>query len=77
MLTKIKHNTITIPSSRAKKGDLVVISRKEYEEMKSNTIPSIYLSGKKASELDKRVSKAVSDHKAGKTKKINSLADVV
>ena len=69
-------NIITIPRKVAGKDDLVVISRREFEQMKSRMFPIVYLKGKSAARLDRRVEIAVRDYRQGKTKKIKSLADL-
>jgi hypothetical protein len=67
---------ITIPKNLAKKDDLVVITRKEYEEMRARMLPVLQLKGGKAERLDKRVENALRDYRRGKTKRIVSLADL-
>ena len=66
-------NTITIPKKliKTKNDDLVVISRKEYENLKAKTIPVFFLKGKKAKNLDKRVEEALKEHKKGKTETLD------
>lgn len=68
--------TITIPKRLIENDDLIIIPRKEYEYMKSQMIPTIYLKGKAAERLDKRVKSGLQEYKAGKTKKLRSLADL-
>ena len=68
---------ITIPKKLLHGDDLIVIPRKEYEEMKSRMIPVIYLKGKSAKRLDKRVMQGLKEYHAGRTKRIRSLADLV
>lgn len=73
----IKHmSTITIPKKMTGKEELVVIPRKEYERMKASMFPTVYLTGKKAEKLDKRVEKALRVYRKGRTRKIRSLADL-
>ncbi|MFH1979240.1 MAG: hypothetical protein ABII97_02580 [Patescibacteria group bacterium] len=67
---------ITIPKKLAQKDDLVIIPRKEFEYMKSQMIPTIYLKGKAARHLDKRVTDALREYKGGKTTQIRSLSDL-
>ena len=68
--------TITIPKRIAKNDDLIVIPRKEYEQMKSMMFPMVNLVGKSADRLDRRVVKALRYYKQGRTRTIKSLADL-
>ena len=68
--------TFTIPKRIAKNDDLIVIPRKEYEQMKSRMFPIINLVGKSATRLDRRVIKALQYYRQGKTRIIKSLADI-
>jgi len=72
-----KNMRITIPASLAKKGELVIVPRSEYEQMKASMVPTKYLKGMAASALDRRVQKAIKEHRAKKTAKIGSLSDLV
>jgi hypothetical protein len=74
---KSKNINIVIPKSLIKEEDLVVMPRKEYEYMKASMIPTSYLKGKKAHNLDDRVNKALKEHKDGKTIRIKSLVDLI
>ena len=69
-------NTVTIPKKLAGNDDLVIIPRKEYEQMKARMLPVLELKGKKAESLDRRVKNALRDYRQGKTRKIDSLADL-
>lgn len=68
--------TITIPKNLIKNNDLVVISRKEYEDMKAQTAQTFYLKGKEAEKLDKLVKEGLKEYQEGKCKTIKSLADL-
>lgn len=65
--------TITIPKKLLHGDDLIVIPRKEYEEMKSRMIPIIYLKGKSAKQLDKRVEEGMREYKKGKTESMEAF----
>ena len=69
-------NTITISKRQVAKGGVVVLPLKEYERLKEQSIPTYYLTGKKALALDKLVAQGLKDYKAGKCKTLNSLADL-
>lgn len=57
--------------------DLVIIPRKEYEVLKGNQIPTIFLKGKSARALDRRVERALREYRQGKTKVLHSLRDLM
>lgn len=64
---------ITIPKSVTGREELVVIPRKEYERMKAGMVPTFYLKGKAALRLDRRVEKALREHRAGRTESLDSF----
>ncbi len=68
--------TITIPKNITGSEELVVIPRREFDRMKSQMIPTVYLKGNAAKKLDRRVKKGLRDYRAGKTRVIHSLADL-
>jgi len=69
--------TITIPKTKIKKeGGIVILSLKEYQKLCQRAVPTFYLKGKKAEELDKLVEEGLRDHSLRKTRKIKSLADL-
>lgn len=76
-IKKSKNINIVIPKSLIKEEDFVVMPRKEYEYMKASMIPSFYLKGRDARDLDSRVSKALKEHKDRKTIRIKSIADLM
>lgn len=58
-----------------KKG-IVTLPLKEYEELRQRAVPTYYLSGKAARDLDNLVDEGLREYKAGKAKTIRSLADL-
>ena len=69
--------TITINKAKIDKDKgVVILSLKEYERLVRNNIPTYYLTGKAAKDLDKLVEEGLKEHKSGKTKTIKSLADL-
>ena len=66
-------NTITIPKKLIQNDDLVVIPRKEYERMKTQMIPTFYLKGRSAKNLDKRVGEGLREYNKGKTETLKSF----
>jgi|GEM_PF-6263161 len=57
----------TIPRSVTGKEELVILSRKEYEDLQSRAFPVIQLQKKAAQRLDRRVRKAKQEHALGKS----------
>lgn len=70
-------NTISISKIKVKKeGGVVILSIKEYERLQASAVPTFYLRGAKASQLDNLVKKGIKSYRAGKTKVLHSLADL-
>jgi len=70
--------TITIPKKLDKeKEEDIVIPRQKYEKMKTYGIPTLYLKGKAAEKLERRVTKALKDYKEGKTIEASSLEEAL
>lgn len=67
--------TIKLPQKAIKKG-VVILNLDEYWELMKNSVPTFYLGGRKAKELDKLVEEGLRAHKEGKTRRIRSLADL-
>lgn len=67
-------NAITIPKQN---DDLVIISKKTYEAMKSRMFPVSFLSGRSAKRVDERVNQGLKDFKKGNLSKARSLADML
>ena len=73
-----QNNTIAISKDSVRKeGGVVVLSLKEYNELREGRIPTCYLEGKEADELDNLVKEGLEDHRAGKTIKATSLKDAL
>jgi len=70
-------SNITIQKSKIKEeGGVVVLPVGEYKKLLMRAIPTYYLSGKEAEELDKLYEEGMREYKAGKTRKLKSLADL-
>ena len=68
---------ITVNKTRVdKEKGVVILSLKEYQRLIASSIPTHYLTGKAAKDLDKQVEGALKEYKAGKSKTIKSLADL-
>ena len=65
--------TITIPREITGKEELVAISRKELERMKSQMMPTIFLEKSGARKLDKRVERGLKEYRTGKTERIETF----
>lgn len=67
--------TLQMPKEMIQKG-FVVLGLDEYEELKRSAAQTYYLSDKAAEDADQMVAEGLREHKEGKTRKINSLADL-
>jgi len=68
---------ITISKKDVQKKDgVVVLSLKEYQRLLRAAAPTVYLTGKAAEDLDKLYDDSMREYKAGRTRKIRSLADL-
>ena len=77
MATVLDKNSITIPREAVKKaGGFVILPLKEYDRLREQAIPTYYLQGKEARELDKLVEEGEKEYREGKCKEIKSLADL-
>ena len=77
MANTIVKDSITISRDSVKKtGGFVILPIKQYERLREQAIPTYYLSGKEAKDLDKLVEDGLSDYHQGKCKKIKSLSDL-
>ncbi len=69
--------TLAIPSGRVEReGGVVVLSLGEYRRLLENSVPAVYLKGRRARALDRLVTEGLKEHFEGKTKKVKSLADL-
>ena len=70
-------SSITISKSKVRKeSGIVVLPIKEYQRLLAAAVPTYYLKGKAAERLDKLVEVGLRDYRAGKTRKLRSLADL-
>jgi len=70
-------NTITIPKRKIKEeGGVVILPLEEYRKLYERAVPTHYLKGKEAENLDKLVEEGLKEHKSGKTRTLKSLADL-
>ncbi len=65
---------VTINKTKIEKEKgVVILSLKEYERLTKNNIPTYYLTGKAAKDLDKLVEEGLKEHREGKTVSADSL----
>ncbi len=57
-------------------GGVVVLPIKEYQKLLASAVPTYYLKGKAASQLDRLVANGLNAHRSGKSKAIRSLSDL-
>lgn len=72
----------TLKKAHIPSDDLVVIPRREYEDLKEKAtsvvgFPVVRLRGKAASVLDRRVTAALREYRAGKLRPIASLRQLM
>jgi hypothetical protein len=69
--------TVSIKKSKINQsGGLVILSLKEYQRLQESAVPTYYLKGKAATDLDKLVDQGLMAHQKGKTNIMHSLADL-
>lgn len=66
--------TVTIAKEKIEKeAGVVILPIKEYQKLIVRAVPTYYLSGKEAEDLDKLVIEGLREYHAGKTIKASSL----
>lgn len=69
--------TITLSRNKiARDRGVVILPVAEYQGLLERAVPEYHLTGKAAEKLDKLVEEGLRDYKAGKCRKIKSLADL-
>ena len=67
-------SNITIQKEKVERQKgVVILPLEEYQKLLEQRVPTYYLTGKEAVKLDRIVKKGLQEHKAGKTKKLNSI----
>lgn len=70
-------STITITKERVEKQKgIVILPLKEYQKLCQQAVPTYYLKGKEAEELDRLVKEGLKEYHRGKCKSIKSLSDL-
>ena len=57
-------------------GGVVILPIREYRRLLQNTVPAVYLTGRKARALDRLVETGLQEEFDGDTREIGSLADL-
>lgn len=57
-------------------GGVVILPLKEYQRLQESAVPTYYLKGKAAIDLDRLVDRGLAAHRNGKTKIMQSFADL-
>jgi hypothetical protein len=77
MVTQNNKNLIVISRKNIqKRGGVVILDLKQYQRLCERAVPTYYLKGKKAGELDKLVETGLRDYRKGKCRSLQSLADL-
>ncbi|PIZ82088.1 MAG: hypothetical protein COY02_00710, partial [Parcubacteria group bacterium CG_4_10_14_0_2_um_filter_41_6] len=58
------------------KNGVVLLDKSEYDALQKNSVPTYYLQGKAAEDLDKEIEEALLEDRQGRTQEISSLADL-
>lgn len=75
-MQKLATTTIKVPRESLKKG-VVLLDLAEYRRLQANSVPTYYLTGKKALALDRLVEEGLREHYAGRTTKASSLKEAL
>lgn len=70
--------TVTINREKIEKqGGVVILSLKEYQKLCERAVPTYYLKGKKAEELDRLVEEGLKEYGRGETIEAASLKEAL
>lgn len=75
-MTKFDSAVIAVPKSALKQG-VVIMDLEEYEKTRAHFVPTYYLAGKHAENLDKEVDEAMREYRAGKTMRAGSIREAL
>jgi hypothetical protein len=77
-MAKVVKNSIIISKEEIqKKGGVVILSLREYRKLCERAVPTYYLKGKEAEELDKLVEEGLRDYQEGRTISAPSLKEAL
>jgi hypothetical protein len=77
MAKRSKNSIIISKEEIQKKGGVVILSLREYKKLCERAMPTYYLKGKEAEELDKLVEKGLRDYQEGRTISASSLKEAL
>ena len=70
--------TVTIDREKIEKqGGVVILSLKEYQELCERAVPTYYLKGKRAEELDSLVEEGLKEYERGETIEAESIKEAL
>ena len=72
-----KNSVIISKEKIHKEGGIVILPLRKYQKLIEEAVPTRYLKGKEAEELDRLVEEGLGDYKRGKTIKASSLKDAL
>lgn len=73
-----KNSVIKIsPKTIQKKKGVVILDLNEYQELCKRAVPTYYLNGKEAEELDRLAEEGLQDYENGKTIEAHSLKEAL
>jgi hypothetical protein len=71
-------NSITISKDSAQKaGGFVILPIKQYEKLREQSVPTYYLTGKEAKDLDKLVEDGLKAYEKGETISASSMREAL
>lgn len=77
MNKQINKNSIVISKKEIKEqGGVVILPLEEYRELCKRAVPTYYLEGEEAEELDELVEEGLRDYREGKCSEIKSLSEL-
>ena len=77
MTNRVDKNLITISKETVReKGGIVILPLREYKKLCERAVPTYYLKGKEAEELDKLVEEGLKEYRRGRCRAIKSFADL-
>ena len=74
----IRQNSITVSREEVqRRGGLVILPLKEYHKLRERAVPTYYLTGKEAKELDKLVTRGLEEYEKGETIEASSVREAL
>jgi len=76
MIKVLESQIVKIPQESLKKG-VVILGIEEYRKMRKAAIPTCYLAGRAAKDIDELVEYGLEEHEKGKTIKASSMGEAL